>query len=394
MMTVAEAIDLLEEWVCDFPFASPGARSVFFAAALTLAARPMLGLAPMFLFDATRKDSGKSKLIASLAMMATGEPLRGGKWTGNDEELEKRITAALLAGRNPVVFEEARFINSETLCAALTMDFWGGRILGGSTVLDADMRKLTFFAAGNNQEVGGDMRRRVAGCKLAPSYTEEEGRKRPLRHPNLSQWTQRNRARLLTAWPAPACPARRRLRSSPVRGRGSRTPHEHPRLTPQRPPTLGPRSRPRRNRVPGPGRLPQGVVLLYMEVPGHEELAVSSPSGIPPHDQVPLPVAYQPRSEKDIVNTPAGTRSITTGLGATLTVALNDAVYIAIEEPDGDTAGVALSRRQALWLLAVLGRYTAQLDAQGDDCDIADIQARITQAEIAMSVLAQEEEGY
>lgn len=31
-MTVEQATDLLSEWVCDFPFASPEDRSVFFAA--------------------------------------------------------------------------------------------------------------------------------------------------------------------------------------------------------------------------------------------------------------------------------------------------------------------------------------------------------------------------
>lgn len=198
-MTVEQATGLLSEWVCDFPFASPEDRSVFFAAVLTLAARPMLGLAPMFLFDAARRDSGKSLLIAILTIFATGEAARTAVWTNDDTELEKRVTSSLRAGHNPVVLDEAHVLNSRSLSGALTADFWAGRILGVSTVLDVDMRQLMFMAAGNNQSVRGDLRRRVAGCRLAPDYTEEEGRQRELRHPDLKLWTAENRARLLTA---------------------------------------------------------------------------------------------------------------------------------------------------------------------------------------------------
>lgn len=198
-MTVDEAKDLLTEWVCDFPFASGADRSVFLAAALTLAARPMLGLAPMFLMDATRRDSGKGMLMEILTLFATGDNVLMDTWQHSGDELEKRVTTALRAGRNPIVFDEAHVLNSVNLCAALTAERWSGRILGKSTGLTARMDKLTFFAAGNNQQVRGDLRRRVAGLRLAPDYTEEEGRSRPLRHPNLKAWTREHRADLLTA---------------------------------------------------------------------------------------------------------------------------------------------------------------------------------------------------
>lgn len=67
-------------------------------------------------------------------------------WTNDDTGLEKRVTSALRSGHNPVVLDEAHVLNSRSLSGALTADFWAGRILGVSTVLDVDMRQLMFSA--------------------------------------------------------------------------------------------------------------------------------------------------------------------------------------------------------------------------------------------------------
>src|SRR4051794_18002718 len=127
-------------------------------------------------FDAPVAGSGKSLLVDTASMIATGHEavvMSAGK---SEEEFEKRLGAALLAGDQLINFD-----NNETalkgvlLCQCLTQRRVKVRILGKSEqpTLPCD---ATFSANGNNLILAGDVTRRAIVSRLDPKVERPEER--------------------------------------------------------------------------------------------------------------------------------------------------------------------------------------------------------------------------
>ena len=99
---VAEAKRLLfDELLGDFPFKDDGgaSRAHALSAILVPFAREMIdGPVPKHVIDASKPGSGKGLLTDAIVFSATGRPAETTPYPGNEEEMRKALTAALMEG--------------------------------------------------------------------------------------------------------------------------------------------------------------------------------------------------------------------------------------------------------------------------------------------------------
>jgi hypothetical protein len=195
---VARAVSLLgDEWLGDFPFASDSDKANAIAVPLTLTGRMFFALAPLTVFDASTAGSGKNLLVTTISLIATGQPPQVMELPADGEEQRKKITSALLAGQELIMWDESHVIQGRTLAAILTAEKYSDRLLGGNKLISVTNR-FTQVALGNNVEVWGDMKRRVVPSRLVPDVEHPEDRS-DFRHPDLEGWVLRRRGELLAA---------------------------------------------------------------------------------------------------------------------------------------------------------------------------------------------------
>jgi putative DNA primase/helicase len=108
------------------------------------------------------------------AMMVSGRPapvIAPGK---KEEETEKRLGAALIAGDPMLSIDNVEHpLGGELLCQMLTQPLLKVRILGQSAMFEAPSN-MALFATGNNLEIAGDMTRRTLLCRLDPQCERPE----------------------------------------------------------------------------------------------------------------------------------------------------------------------------------------------------------------------------
>jgi hypothetical protein len=204
---VVEAVRLLREAVCDFPFADPHHFSVWLAGLLTpLAFSAFTGPAPLFLAEATTKGSGKSLLWFLVGVILQGRPMAGTPYTQDHDELGKKITSCALGGDRLIFFDNvsSQFPGKQPdfgggpLDQALTSRSWRNRVLGKMENTPELPLEATFYATGNNLNLVGDIDRRVAVCKLETPLESPELRN-DFTHPSLLEWATERRPQLLAA---------------------------------------------------------------------------------------------------------------------------------------------------------------------------------------------------
>jgi putative DNA primase/helicase len=118
--------------------------------------------------------SGKSKLIDLASVIATGHEAAVISQGASEEEMEKRLGSALLAG-DPIVSIDncERPLGGELLCQMLTQTRVRTRILGESST--PALSTGAFVAAtGNNLALSGDLTRRALLCRLDPRCERPE----------------------------------------------------------------------------------------------------------------------------------------------------------------------------------------------------------------------------
>ena len=195
---MAQAVKLLtEEWLGDFPFAGDADRANAVAVLLTLTGRMFFALAPLFVIDASTPGSGKGLLVTTISLIASGEAPEVMELPAEGEEQRKKITSALLAGRELIMWDESHVIQGRTLAAILTAEKYSDRLLGGNKLISVTNR-FTQVALGNNVQVWGDMKRRIVPARLVPDTEHPEDRS-DFRHPDLEQWVRDHRGELLGA---------------------------------------------------------------------------------------------------------------------------------------------------------------------------------------------------
>lgn len=183
-------------------FKTEADRTHALACLLTALLRSGFNLAPLFLADGLQRGVGKGELGQTVHLVVYGHEVTVKATPSSDAEMEKRITADLLAGVSMVQLDEVMDdegkcrLNSPALTAAITAETWGSRLLGHSEPLSLP-QDVTWFATGNNVEIPGDMIRRTIPIRLSsdrPKLDERDNFRRDLR-----SWVVENRRELLTA---------------------------------------------------------------------------------------------------------------------------------------------------------------------------------------------------
>jgi hypothetical protein len=160
------ALNQLEQLIATFPFVAAADRSVALSALLTVLDRRSMIAAPMHAFTSPAAGTGKSLLVDLCAVLATGRPMPVISQGRSDEELEKRVGAALLAGDTAISLDNCdRTLEGTFLCQILTQAQVNIRVLGQSRNIETPVN-ATIFATGNNLTIGGDLVRRALLCSM------------------------------------------------------------------------------------------------------------------------------------------------------------------------------------------------------------------------------------
>lgn len=196
-MLVDKARQLLDELLYDFPFADESSKAHTIALILQPFVRELIGgLVPMFLIDAPARGTGKGLLAEVAVTTSTGRGAAVMSLNKDGDEVEKRITALLLAGHSHIQLDNVRVLRSPHLEAALTAEIWNGRRLGRSEMLYLPNR-ATWLATGNNVELSDEMARRIVPIRLDAGVERPEDRD-GFKH-ELPKWVHKNRNRIVSA---------------------------------------------------------------------------------------------------------------------------------------------------------------------------------------------------
>jgi hypothetical protein len=162
----AAALAVLQELIATFPFVTPADCSVALSAILTTLDRHAMPNAPLHAFTSPAAGTGKSLLVDVAAILATGRRMPVISPGQTEEELEKRLGAALLAGDVAISLDNCEHpLESVFLCQALTQEKLNIRLLGRSKNVETPVN-ATIFATGNNITIVGDLTRRTIKCAL------------------------------------------------------------------------------------------------------------------------------------------------------------------------------------------------------------------------------------
>jgi putative DNA primase/helicase len=170
-----QALAILEDLLCEFPFASDYSKAVALSALITPIARGGFECAPMHAMDATAPGSGKSYLADLAAAIAIGDAMPVITASKSMEETEKRLGASLLAGQSLVSIDNVTTeLGGDALCQVVERPNAMIRILGHSKLARVKTRGTTFYATGNGLTVRGDMTRRVITASIDTNMERPE----------------------------------------------------------------------------------------------------------------------------------------------------------------------------------------------------------------------------
>jgi len=217
-----EALSILSEVFCDFPFALGSVSDVenceagvencslfgerygrYLAAAisaiLTAVVRHALDICPLYVITSSQWGDGKSvlsNLISAAVGMEGGSansPLTRG---GSDEEQEKQISSALSRGKRVIVYDnhDGEF-RSPALVEVLTSSRPEFRVLGKSEVKAVSNRSM-FMVNGVNTVLSGDLQTRAVMVRLARTDLSTN---RKFKHVDVVDWAGKNSEKLVSA---------------------------------------------------------------------------------------------------------------------------------------------------------------------------------------------------
>jgi hypothetical protein len=197
-----KAVATLYDVVCDFPFAQDDAgscKAAWLAALLTPLARfAFEGPSPLFLIDGNTPGAGKGLLLHSISAILTGERFTVASYTRDGDELRKRITSLAISGERMVLFDNlSGLFGDAVLDAALTATSWTDRLLGQNRMVRVPLY-VTWYATGNNVQIGGDTTRRTCYIRLESDREDPESRD-DFKYPDLLSYVKANRGKLLAA---------------------------------------------------------------------------------------------------------------------------------------------------------------------------------------------------
>lgn len=194
---IAEAVELIDEMLADFPVAGPSDRAHIYTLLLTPLIRHLVRLVPLFVIDANGPGVGKNLLSECCMYVTTGHWVQTNQLPTDNEEQRKQITAIMRTGPSVALFDEAHIVTGLALARLITSTTWGDRLLGYSEQVTYP-NVVTLVSLGNNVQIQGDMPRRSVVVRLESQVADPHLRT-GFRHGDLKAWVEEHRPALLTA---------------------------------------------------------------------------------------------------------------------------------------------------------------------------------------------------
>jgi putative DNA primase/helicase len=170
------ALTILLELLVEFPFVNELDCSVAVAGLMTPVLRGAFDVGPLTFVRAHAAGSGKTFLVNLISRLLTARPCPVIEEAPNNEELGKKLDAAIFQGWQIICIDNCLFdIGGAKLCQVAEQQIVGIRILGKTEVIPCEWRG-TSFATGNNVGVTADMTRRTLYCNLDPKVDRPENR--------------------------------------------------------------------------------------------------------------------------------------------------------------------------------------------------------------------------
>jgi putative DNA primase/helicase len=170
------ALELLKDLLVEFPFVTDLDESVAVAGLMTPVLRGAYDVGPLNYVRAHSAGSGKTFLVNLISRLITARPCPVIEEASNNEELGKRLDAAIFQGWQIVCIDNCLFdIGGAKLCQVAEQQIVGIRILGKTEIIPCEWRGSS-FATGNNVGVTADMTRRTLYCNLDPKVDRPENR--------------------------------------------------------------------------------------------------------------------------------------------------------------------------------------------------------------------------
>lgn len=157
-----------------YRFTEPVDRAVALSGIMTAICRLSVPTAPMHAVDAPVAASGKSMLVDVASIIATGHAAPVTATGGHVIELDKRLSALILAGDTIINIDNlTEDLNSVLLCQLLTQTTCNVRILGKTENIVVPSTQA-MFSTGNNMTVLADLTRRVLVARIDPGVERPE----------------------------------------------------------------------------------------------------------------------------------------------------------------------------------------------------------------------------
>jgi hypothetical protein len=128
-----------------------------------------------FIYNANKQRSGKT-LLGKIAVSTVYGNCKLQSWREKDEDMIKILDSETLAATTYIFFDNIRnLIASGPLEGFMTTNIWTGRILGASTMFEAENNAILIFT-GNNTHPGPDMQERTLICDLYVETADRQDR--------------------------------------------------------------------------------------------------------------------------------------------------------------------------------------------------------------------------
>jgi hypothetical protein len=169
------AFALLNGLLDEFPFVDDASRSVALSGLITPVVRGAMNVAPLHATNAHTAGTGKSYQVELCYAIATGQSppaLAAGR---TEEETEKRLAAAVIAGQSVITVDNLNGeFGGDFLCQLVERTRVQVRILGLSKLVETECRATVFVNGNNITPKGADIIRRTLMCSLDANMERPE----------------------------------------------------------------------------------------------------------------------------------------------------------------------------------------------------------------------------
>jgi hypothetical protein len=213
-MSIDEAVELVRDWLSDFPFVADHDLAHAVGFLVTPIVRLLIdGAVPMTVFDAPTPGTGKSLLMEVLARVGAAYPVHPAALAQNDEERRKSLVAHLSTGAPVVLLDNVTGrLDDNTLAGILTAwPRYSDRRMGGQSLVQVPASAVWAMSS-NNAQMSADIARRSVVVRLDAKRERPETRS-GFRHADLRGYTSQAAPRLRAAvlamaehWIAMGCP--------------------------------------------------------------------------------------------------------------------------------------------------------------------------------------------